>query len=258
MSKIIEVPNDLVARIVTTDILQKFDHLIHPRGPYYIDADTHKIKVSHAIGVSHRQPWLHYYHDHTRPCMLLHHFFAAYKMVPKRCMYCWKIVVEPRTIVELCQLNVLLEKLKFDSKCGIEIRKFVNRNYGGYFYLDTKKEAMERYDVVREEIDKRISPEIPMHVKRYCTEFEMQKGSTKAYNRPKEADHWEELFWDSFEIENEWPGQPPMVKRHIMRMWFEFAWERGDLTVMELNQGEPLYTPCDQYQIAATKKELTE
>lgn len=243
---IINVSSNLVPDVVGNDIMNKFQHLVQPGGGYYVDPETNKIR-SILIGVGVFHPWIHIRHDYTRPCVHCHMFFNAYKMIPNRCMSCWKVVVAPNTVVQLFNLYDLMVELDHDSKLGIENRKFVPRNYGAYFYQNTLEEGQERYEEIRKMVDKELSPDIPVSLKRYCTEFEIQKGPSKAYNRPKEADHWEKLFWNAFHIDDEWPGQPDIVRRHIMRSWMEFAWDRGDMTVMELNNGDPLYTLCNTY-----------
>lgn len=240
--------SNLLGELMATDIIEPLEFMLKPGAGYYIDPITGKFRiVLAAAGYDH--PWIYYVNDKERYCALYQHFFRAFKMIPRRCMKCWKVVVAPRTIVELFTLNDLMvaHPEMLDCKCGVELRDFVGRNYGGYYYNNSLKDGQAKYEAVRALVDEHLSPEVPVILKKYCTEFEMLKGPSKAYNRPKDADHWEDLFFKHVTLENYSEDQPEIVKRHIQRKWLEFAWARGDMTVKEFNNGEPLYTPTNTY-----------
>lgn len=234
----------LAGELVATDALEHFTSLIG-RG-FTLDPTTGKIrKMIDSMDVE--SPWIHIRQAGDRYCQLQRHFFHAFKRIPSRCMRCWKVVVAPDKVTQLFRLKDLLLQIDRDSKCGTENRVFVPRNYGGYLYNNTKEEGLQTYKLVREAVNDVISPDVNVTLKRYCTEYELQKGPSKAYNRPKDTDHWEKLFWDIFEKEQDYAPQSEELRRHIMRKWIDFAWSVGDMSVLELTNGEPMYPPCDTY-----------
>ena len=237
---------NLVGHVLGTDALNHAVKLLQPGRGYVLDPETQKIRRM-VDAMDPNSPWIHIRQSGTKLCYLQQHFFDSFKRIPSMCMKCWKIVVMPKTIVQLFDLHDLMEELDYESKCGIERREFVPRNYGGYFYTESKDEGMARYREVREIVSDTISPDVNVILKRYCTEFELQKGPSKAYNQPKDTAHWEKLYFDLFEKGSDYATQPPHLKNHIKRTWIEWAWASGDMTVKTLNNGDPLYTPSDTY-----------
>lgn len=239
-------PADLVDQIVTNDILNYLEHMVKPGGGYYIDPRTGKItRIMDALDPF--GPWVHMHYDESRQCIPHHVFFNAFRAIPTRCLECWKVVVAPRNVVELFDLHDLMRELKFECKCGIEGRPFVNRLYGGYFYANSKNDVLKRYKEVREAVSDVLSPDMPVIAKRYCTEFELQKGPSKAYHQPKDTKHWEKLFWEVVAEEDYNQPVPEAIVIHTKRKWIELAWSAGDKTVLDINGGVPLYTPSQTY-----------
>ena len=77
--------------------------------------------------------------------------------VPSGCQNCFKIVVRPHNLKQLFDLVDLQKRLDFDAKCGIEHRPYVFGLYGGYFYNRGLEQGLDRYKVVRKEVDKCLS-----------------------------------------------------------------------------------------------------
>ena len=80
-------------------------------------------------------PWCHTRPEPRLKCSLDHSvLFNEYGIISTRCLNCWKVVVTPRTFSELLTLEKIQIQMDCPSKCGIEVRDYVPKFYGGYFY----------------------------------------------------------------------------------------------------------------------------
>lgn len=214
-------------------------------------------------------PWIYTRIEETLPCAFTSGIlFKVLGIFPRSCLRCWKVVVRPRTIKELILLLELQENFtERQCKCGIEKRSHVPALYGGYFYNKSKKEGLECLEDVKNLVSKHISPDIPVILKRYCTEFEMQFGpsdqieqslirgyyiNSDGLNIPimkvGEMQVWEHLATQIFDINEDKSLQPDFVRQHVISEWFKYAFEHGDETVKEFFNGEGLYTPSVTYE----------
>jgi hypothetical protein len=239
----------LLDTLIAFDIPTVFRQLFNEG--WYIDPKTKKITCNQALDIN--RPWVYVNPDQTRDCNLQQAIFNCCDFVPQRCMNCWKVVVKMDYVAQLFAVYDWMKKFTKQSfgksrfcKCGMEERKHVHYQYGAYFYCDSKEQGQKRYKEVRAAIDA-IDPSIEVTLKRYCTEFELRLGPTKSYKRPAHADYCEEEIAEAFEFNKINPTQPDYLVRHVMRRWLEHAWDRGDPTAKEFNNGKPFYTPCETY-----------
>jgi hypothetical protein len=221
----------------------------------YIDPKDHKW---HAFfrSVDHSLPWIQTNPNPDLYCLDYHAIVDGYGFIPKKCLECYKVVVSPRSFHELMQLldlqkSMVKENPKCWCKCGVEMRDFVPRNYGGYFYTRGLEQGRIRYRTVRDAVDDAISKDVPVLLKRYCTEFEFDLGPSNLYKQPEGADKIEKMFWDSVDCQQEAVPQPDFVQRNIIRRWIRFAWGRGDSSVIEYNNGKSLYPSYVTYHEGA-------
>ena len=242
------MPEDTYSMLVSADIVAPLRPLLRS-GAFHING-AGKFECQAVSGWD--TPWVHPHLSKDRNCLLWHKvIFDCFGFVPKRCHDCYKIVVRPRTVVELFKLHDLMEGLGLPSKCGIEQRATVNAIYGGYFYCDSLEQGRERYDIVRRAVDEQISPDLTVLLKRFCTEFEHRHGrSDQMEQTPEEAFH-ESVITRHFEPIPDYQ-QPGIVKIHVMRKWIEFAYQYGDQTAAELNDGHPLVAPYVTYHVCET------
>lgn len=244
---------------INVDSLTKFD-VIHTfkslldGGGWFIDSETKKITNHHAL--DHNRPWIYVNSDDSRLCMLYNEIFTKCGFIPTRCLGCWKVVVKLDNVKDLFRLLEWQyeysdghKKDRF-CKCGIEKRHWVHYQYGGYFYCDSKTEGLKRFVDVREAMDK-INPNIDVILKRYCTEFEIKLGPSKEYQQPPLAKQMEKEIFAAFKKDVGNPKQPVYLIKHILRTWLEFAYDRGDKTALEFNDGKPFYTPTQTYHEGA-------
>ena len=188
-------------------------------------------------------------------------FFKILNIFPQQCKKCWKVVIKPRTVKELFQLYALMQHgTERHCKCGFEMRDFVNGNYGGYFYCQGEEEGREVYKEARALIDKHISPDIPVTLKRYCSEYELKYGATDQHMHGRDDERsiaeyqmWEELV-ESAIVLNEDARQPAMLRNHILKEWLERAYSAGDVTALEFNHTDE---SCHYYtQLKTYHKEI--
>ncbi len=210
-------------------------------------------------------PWIHPVPGKDKDCGLWHTImFDEYHILPSPCMECWKVVVTPQTITELFRLHDfqsgIVEGLSkgpagldrgcgHPCKCGIEIRPYTSKLYGGYFYNSSLDEGMECYQWVRKEMTALFGEGIKVILKRACTEFEMAFGPSNKWFVSEEQLDKEEQIMNLFDRRNSAnpPRQPSVLSPSIKKRWIQWAFQNGDNTYRELTNGEPLYYEAVTY-----------
>jgi hypothetical protein len=177
----------------------------------------------------------------------------VFKFVPRRCRACWKTVVYPRNILELLKLRDLQTQMaKADPacacKCGIELRTEVERNYGGYFYNNSKAGGLDKLKKVRMLVEKFVGKGIRVILKRGCTEFERDFGDSKEWDKYAAYNDLEDRLEAISYIEDEFHAQPKIVQDHVLATWLLFAASIKDETLMELTDGESMYPDYSTYE----------
>ena len=239
------VNNDTVERILKP-LIEK-GYYIHPTTGLY----TTEGKPG---GQLIDTPWVFTNSPPGLNCHLFQVISGNCGFVPSRCLDCWKVVVNPRTLDELFSLLRFQRHFSKDRigtghfcKCGIEERDYVHASYGGYFYCKSLEHGRHRYAQVREAMDL-IDPEIPVKLKRHCTEMELNHGPTNTYEPPEGWKEFEALIMSHVDLT--WYQdftQSPHVQDHIIQNWIKWAWARTDPTAEKYNDDGPLYTPSVTY-----------
>jgi len=182
-------------------------------------------------------------------CHLFHHiFFEELGHIHSFCRECYKVVVKPRNIVEQFNLYEIQKDMSTPCKLGMEVRKTTNNLWGAYFYNRGLEAGKEKYREVRELVNEYLSPETPVILKRYCTEFELgPKGLGPSNETPDITP--EERQWE-LEVESLFPRpsghggvQPIPIQAYIMRKWIHNAYEKNDTSYLKLAGGTPLVPP---------------
>jgi len=236
--------------ISKSDIISKLRQYLE-QGRFFLRDDG---KLDHKTRLTHNTPWIHIKQARNRNCGLYHVYHEAFGFVHSRCQECWKVVVRPRTLSELYKLLLLEEALNLPSKCGIEKRDTVCGLYGGYFYNDSKEEGLECYKLVRANVDKNISPDVVVLLKRGCTEFEIggNGGPSDKWEVTKEQAEIEFLLNDLVVQDVMKMPQPEHLKESVFRSWIHWAYAGGDMTYKEFTKGEPLFPQYVTYHEEAT------
>ena len=202
--------------------------------------------ITRASRMSHNTPWIHIKQAPNRHCGLYQTYFQRFGFIHSTCQECWKVVVRPRTLIELHKLLELQKVLDLPSKCGIEKRDTVHGLYGGYFYNDSLKQGREIYKVVRSNVDLNISPEVPVILKRACTEFELEMGPSDEWEVSQDQKDLEYLLSDLIDYRPRHMPQPDHLKDSVFRSWIHWAYACGDKTYFEYT-GSPLFKPFVTY-----------
>lgn len=218
----------------------------------YVSIDTHK--VTSDVYSEWETPWDYVWNDPKRKaCRILQEFFEMYEFPASMCRSCWKVVVKPRKHSELIKLNeIQYDMARKDPmcwcKCGTEHRSYVPGIYGGYFYTDSKEIGLDRLYQVRELVWNHISTEIPVVLKRYCTEYELKiKDSIDTEKKlPEDADLIEKFYFAHMEKNDRKNIQPNLIKLEVYQGWMDFGWKFGtpeDRKEIEdtYNDGKPLH-----------------
>lgn len=214
-------------------------------------------------------PWHYVKHYWQWDCYTWHHVVfdifgktkvLGYPFVPSKCHHCFKVVVRPQTLKQLFLLESLQKALDRPCKCGIEVRDTVHGLYGGYFYNNGLEEGLQRYKEVRKAINEfeGLGPEVPVTLKRACTEFELACGPSDQWVITPEQLKIEEMV-DKYLVKDDVVRtQPDHVIRHVHRQWIEWAWKSGDPTYAEFTNGQPLTKPPVTYHHLAEEPSAPE
>jgi hypothetical protein len=142
------------------------------------------------------------------------------------------------------------------------MRAYTGRPYGGYFYNNSLDDGLDCYKTVREAVDEAISPDVPVLLKRGCTEYEFIVGDSRNWFMNDYAADLDRVI-ETF-VEDDAKSdlrQADMVTRHVHKRWIEYAYKLGDKTYLEYTDGKTLYPTYHTYHdkdINETKVELCE
>ena len=243
------------------DVISLIKPLLAQAGFKLRDADG---KIYTETSLAWETPWHHVYHAGHLDCHLWHKVIFDFvfkalgeKWGPSQCQNCFKVVARLRTLKELFALLNLQKRMGRPSKCGKEIRPQVNGLYGGYWYNWGLEAGLECFKAVREEINKdpKLGPEIPLILKRACTEFELLAGPSDKWEVNEKQLQVETLIDNTFVRDIKHRTQPDHAIATVHRGWIEWAYACGDKTYLEFTNGEPLYPPLVTYHHLAEEKE---
>lgn len=210
-------------------------------------------------------PWHYIKHRWEFDCFTWHHVIFEHlskrlvigqKFVPVGCQECFKVVVRPMTLKQLFALEKLQIAMDRPCKCGIEVRDYVHGLYGGYFYTLGIEEGLDRYREVRQAVTatEHLGPEVPVILKRGCTEFEMACGPSNQWQTTPEQVKIEAMVNQYLVKDDVARKQPEHVIWHLHRKWIEYAYAHGDSTYAEFTDGKPLFAPVVTYHHLAEVK----
>lgn len=207
---------------------------------YHINAVERKLKVGNAYVFDIESPWIHV-NQGKYQCKNLMRIASGAKFVPSPCLDCYKTVVRPHNVKQLIALLELMEELQYQSKCGVEERPYVFGNYGGYFYSRGLEAGQARSREVKPLIHERIG-EMPVYLKRFCTEFEMNlcPGKSGTYEQTDAQKKMEKKLFHRMDMKLYGDLQPDDLKELLVARWIRMAYSWGDITSLEFNNGEPL------------------
>ena len=121
-------------------------------------------------------------------CKRHHDVFNELNLIPRFCFSCFKIQIEPKSVLDLIKLFFIFDDFSFVNnnwrKCMIELRNGVPGAYKGFVYCSSNDEA--------EKILNQITPLLENHliynvkIKRGCTEFYEKYPNYKEINNTED------------------------------------------------------------------------
>ena len=101
--------------------------------------------------------------------------FKQYDIIPEFCFGCYKVQVEPRSIIELVKLFLVFDQIVFDEnntrKCMTELRPGVPGFYKGLVYCQGLDQANRISEFLDPILKKKIGSGLHSKVKRGCSEY---------------------------------------------------------------------------------------
>ena len=101
--------------------------------------------------------------------------FNKFNIIPKFCFGCYKVQVEPSSIVELIKLFILFDHIKLKKnnirKCLIEKRPEISGFYKGLIYCTSLEEASQIANYLEKIVQEQIGSKLRIKVKRGCSEY---------------------------------------------------------------------------------------
>lgn len=176
--------------------------------------------------------------------------FNKFNIIPKACFNCYKVAIEPRTVMELFKLMMIFDKLKLPHdntrKCMVECREQISGTYKGYIYCLSTEEGEGITEWIHNVISAEISNKISVTLKRGCSEYALaypeygQIGSgTTAMEYKEEWKKYEELVDKDFIVEENQQttfNKPSFVlsDAKVMLAWLKYAATIGDLSYLKI------------------------
>lgn len=242
--------------LVNRDIVEWVKPLILQAGWYW--REDGKLAAQMMPGI-YDTPWHHVKSDWRLKCGLWHQIMfdlvgqvlpSGKRFVPSKCQNCFKVVVRPQNLVQLFALKDVQITLDRPCKCGIERRETVHGLYGGYFYNVGLEEGLECYKIVREaiSINKYLGEDVPVILKRGCTEYEHAVGDSDEWEITDEQRMIEGLLDRWLVVDDIEHKQAEKLIHHVHRKWIEWAYAMGDPTYSQFTGGKPLYPPYKTYE----------
>jgi len=179
--------------------------------------------------------------------------FDKHEVIPEFCFGCYKVQVEPRSIIDLIKLFVIFDQLELDEnntrKCMIEFRPEISGFYKGLIYCSDLNQANQIADHLDIIIKKSIGSELSATVKRGCSQYAISYPDYKEINHtgPQLMNYKEE--WRV--IEDVHDKKELMLLKElkrvnlsglnlsdvlIIRKWIDYAKGIGDPSADLLNQ----------------------
>jgi hypothetical protein len=182
--------------------------------------------------------------------------FNQHKVIPEYCFDCYKILISPRTVLELFKLLMIFDKIELPidntRKLMVEERKYCSGTYKGFVFCRGIEDANEVLKIVQAAVYEDISTNVPVAIKRGCSEFEVTFPEFSKAEQPPAMTYNED--WRKFEeMTEEFLAAKGYVKHDIgalkagaprmtytpgeilgMQYWTRYASTIGDMSYIKL------------------------
>ena len=179
--------------------------------------------------------------------------FNEFNIIPKFCFGCYKVQVEPTTILELIKLLIVLDQIKLIKnnirKCMVEMRPEISGFYKGLIYCSNLEEAYQIANYIEILVKENIGSKMNIIVKRGCSEYPIAFPDYKEINSSesklmKYNEKWK-LIEEDYDLLNPLKSKriitPTLTGLNlqdilIIRNWIDYAKGIGDPSVHLLKQ----------------------
>ena len=169
--------------------------------------------------------------------------FQNKKIIPEFCFGCYKVQIEPSSVIELIKLFILFENIKLKRnntrKCFVELRENIEGTYKGLIYCSNLEEAYLIADELNQLANIMISKKLRSSVKRGCSEYglafpkykEINKHGIQSMTYPEE---WREIENNIDREPREWGKSTNTLKDFslnkflIIKNWIQYGQNIGD------------------------------
>lgn len=192
--------------------------------------------------------------QHPGACTRHKLIFDQFNIIPKYCFRCFKVKIEPQTVMQHLKLMMIFEQLKLDNdnsrKCFVELRGGIAGTYGGLIYCTSLEEGNTIAELMRKIVSKSISEDINITVKRGCSEYaesfpeyaKVEQDKT-FMNYKSEWQKTEDLV-DNKLSSKPWPVHPEnnhpsytLNDAKAMLAWLRYAQTIGDMSYLPITGG---------------------
>jgi len=184
--------------------------------------------------------------------------FNKHDVIPEFCFGCYKVQVEPRSVIELIKLFVVFDQLEFKDnntrKCMVELRPKIPGFYKGLIYCSSLKQANQIAGYLDTVVLNSIGSGLSSKVKRGCSEYPVSFPDYKEINNtgPQLMNYNED--WKVIEKDHDRKNpMPPIENRRpnisglnlmdvlVIRKWVDYARGIGDTSANLINQNPVCY-----------------
>ena len=190
--------------------------------------------------------------------------FDNYGVIPEFCFGCFKVQVEPKSLLELVKLAIVFDQFSHGSdntlKCMVEIRPKISGYYKGIIYCRGYDEASRVAKQLQKLLDNRIGPHLTSKIKRGCSEYEFvhpefpcieEDGSTKFNYKVNWQQIEEKYDQDNSETV---PSETVPTKSGfsisdflVIQTWMAYAVGIGDISVEGISKNTEKYPSMIRY-----------
>ena len=181
--------------------------------------------------------------------------FNKFNIIPKFCFDCYKVQVEPNTILELIKLLIVLDQIKLIKnnirKCMVEMRPKISGFYKGLIYCSNLKEAYQIANYIKILVKENIGSKIHIIVRRGCSEYPIAFPDYKEISRSGSQlmtynENWKSIE-EEFDLLNSLRSNriitPTLAGLNlqdilVIRNWIDYAKGIGDPSVNLLKQNK--------------------
>ena len=181
--------------------------------------------------------------------------FNKFNVIPKFCFGCYKVQVEPKTILDLIKLLIVLDQIKLIEnnirKCIVEMRPEISGFYKGLIYCSNLEEAYQIANYIEILVKKNIGSKMHIIVRRGCSEYPIAFPDYKEINSSgsqlmKYNENWKSIE-EHYDLLNSLKSNrvitPTLAGLNlqdvlIIRNWIDYAKGIGDPSVYLLKQNK--------------------